>query len=295
MMRRSAVFGAVVDLLDHTHLHAIGELGDLHPRELVPAAGLVGHGEAHAVLGDAVGARARALERVHLGRLDLDLQRVPVALREVRLVVRALGDQVHVQVAVRGVSGAGEMEAVGRERLAVLPQPVRELLQLAVRVLHALRAQVAREARELLDRRQVLGHVALEVQQQVRLARPVVLHREAAVDVAVGPQVTLGARPELQPVTQPEVAVLGRRDRDVADVVLPHAPLDQLLDVRDVSPEAELGPLARPVLEIRLLLLGLGRRRLGDALADAQVLRRQLLRGGGRGGGDERQRGEQRP
>jgi len=106
----------------------------------------------------------------------------------------------------------------------------------------------------------VRGAVAGEVDEDERLARPVVADRHPAGQVRATVEIVLRVCPELELVTSPQVVVLLRRHRDVADVVLPHAAPDQLAHVRLVGAEAELRALAHVVLDLRLLALGARRR-----------------------------------
>ena len=158
-----------------------------------------------------------------------------------------------------------EDEADLAQLLRVAPDPVRRPLELPLAEPGRDRAHVVGVARDPLERAQVLGDVALEAHQQIRLARPVILDRDRPDVLAVLAQIPVALRAEFEFVPELQVAVLGRGDRDVADVVLPHPAADELLDVGEVMPEAELRALLRVVLELGLLLLGRRRRRLRGA------------------------------
>ena len=123
----------------------------------------------------------------------------------------------------------------------------------------------------------MLRDVALEAHGHIRLARPVVLDRDRPRVLRCRRRYRRAFEPQVEPVAQPQIAVLGRRDREIADVVLPHTAPDQLLDVREVVPESELRARGRVVLELGLLLLGRRRRRLRRVLPTTHLL---LCRGG---------------
>jgi hypothetical protein len=121
--------------------------------------------------------------------------------------------------------------------------------------LAAMAAHVGVDAVVGLELAPVAAHAPREPQEL-----PGVLDRDAAREVAPPAQVLRGAPAERDPVAQAQVAVLARGDRHRADVVLPDAAPDQLLHVRDVASEAELGALLSEALEPVPPLLRLRRR-----------------------------------
>jgi hypothetical protein len=205
-------------------------------------------------------------------------------------VVGPCGDRAddggpRVAVAVRVL----EVEPRLRQLLQVVEHAVGDRVELALAVGHEVRAQVGRVRHELLEVGLVHRPVAGEVDEDVRLARPVVADRHAAGQVRPAVQVLLRLGPEIELVAQPQVVVLLRRHRDVADVVLPHPAPDQLAYVRLVGAEAELRALAHVVLDLRLFAFSLRRRgELPVAERLARGGRRDRERQRDEAGGDER-------
>jgi hypothetical protein len=229
--------GPIRSLLDDADLHAIFVHDQLDAVERRAPARLVGELEAEPFGRRAIADDLGAVRRRRLGA-DHERPRVrPVPRAEVLGVVRALRDEADRDSAGVDVDGrAPQVEAVRLVRVEGDPSLDPAQRRLADPDAHG--AEVAREAGEPLQRARVLGAAACQPQEDVGPRGQSSSIETPPERVTTPAQVAVRARTEHEPVAQPQVALLARRDRDPA-AVRPVAEPDQLADVRRVAAEAE--------------------------------------------------------